>query len=241
MEPDHARTEEQLADPTTADQGLALPRLAARRVLADEVYEILRESLLTQRISPGSRLNLDRLARELHVSNTPVRQALARLESDGLVKKEPYVGFTASPLLDSRTIEELYDLRLLIEPTNAARAAQRASTDAASALTSICETADALLADPRPEHAEALGNADIEFHLAIAADAGNEVIVQHVREILTRMSRYTLYSSPSAANHAWQEHRVVLDAIATGDSQAALQAMRHHLRNGLDRVHEIVN
>jgi DNA-binding GntR family transcriptional regulator len=231
-----------MSDPLAARQvGLSLPRPAPRRVLADEVYEILRESLLTHRISPGSRLNLDLLARELHVSNTPVRQALARLEADGLVSKEPYVGFTASPLLDSRTIDEIYDLRLLVEPANASRAAKRNARESAATLAPICDSADEMLTEPSPEHAEALGIADADFHLAIARAAGNSVIVDYLGQVLTQMARYTLYSSHSAAHSAWSEHRVILEAIEQGDADAALRAMRTHLRNGLDRLHGLVN
>ena len=81
-------------DPLSDNEAIpedALGRQPQRTVLADDVYEIIRESLISQRIAPGSRLNLDELARKLHVSNTPVRQALARLESDCLVTKEPYL------------------------------------------------------------------------------------------------------------------------------------------------------
>ncbi|GAA4342200.1 GntR family transcriptional regulator [Microbacterium rhizosphaerae] len=231
-----------MADPLATDPfELSLRRPAPRRVLADEVYEILRESLLSQRIAPGARLNLDQLARELHVSNTPVRQALARLEADGLVTKEPYIGFTASPLLDSRTIEELYDLRLLIEPAGAGRAAKRGPAEWIAKLEEIVTAAEGMLEEQLPEHAEALGNADAEFHLAVASAGGNGVIVDYLGQVLTQMSRYTLYSSRQAAHHAWEEHRTVLEAIERGDSDEALKAMRAHLRNGWDRVHELVN
>lgn len=225
----------------SADDDFVLPRLAQRSVLADEVYEILRESLLSHRIPPGARLNLDRLARELHVSNTPVRQALSRLEADGLVQKEPYVGFTASPLLDSRTIEQLYDLRLLIEPVNAGRAATAAGREGVAELTAICTGADALLADSSAENAQSLGAADMEFHVSIAKRAGNDVIASHLHEVLTQMSRYTLYTSDDAAHLAWAEHRTILDAIDASDSDAAKQAMRQHLRRGLHRVRDLVN
>jgi DNA-binding GntR family transcriptional regulator len=64
-------------------------------MLADDVYATVRQSLLDQRIAPGSRINLDALARELHVSHTPVRHALARLDSEGLVRREPFRGYRA--------------------------------------------------------------------------------------------------------------------------------------------------
>ncbi|MFF2493986.1 GntR family transcriptional regulator [Agromyces sp. NPDC058064] len=231
----------ELVDPANPDLELALPRVVSRRVLADEVYEILHESLLLGRIAPGARLNLDRLARELHVSNTPVRQALARLEADGLVTKEPYVGFTASPILDSRTVEQLFDLRLMIEAPTAARAAKHAGVEAAARLTQICDTADSLLEERSPENLQRLGSSDIEFHMAIATRAGNDVVVEYLKEILEQMGRYNiLSSSPSAVEHAWEEHRAILEAIATGDPTASLQAMKDHLNKALARLHDLV-
>lgn len=225
---------------TAPGEGLALPRPAPRKMLADEVYEILRGSLLSQQIPPGSKMNLDALARELHVSNTPVRQALSRLEADGLVQKKPYLGFTASPLLDSRSIEQLYDLRILIEPTNAARAAKKSTRESVNALTDICAGAHAMLTEPSTANADALGQADIDFHLSIARHAGNHVIVSHMHEALTQMSRYTLYGSQNAAHLAWEEHHAILEAIDTGDPDAAFHAMRVHLRSGLRRVRDLV-
>jgi len=207
-----------------------------RSVLADDVYDILRDGLVSHRIVPGSRLNLDQLARELHVSNTPVRQALARLESEGLVEKEPYRGFTASRLLDSRTIAELYGYRLLIEPPTAARAARYRSEAQAAELESLCdpELITPLVAD------EATGTdlpqLDVDFHCQIARQAGNGVVLENLTQTLTRMRLYSLYGQQGAADQAWQEHRVITTAIRAGDPEAAAEAMRVHLSNGLDRM-----
>lgn len=213
-----------------------LPRLPHRSMLADDVYDILRESLVTHRIEPGTRLNLDKLARDLHVSNTPVRQALARLEAEGLVAKEPYKGFTASPLLDARAIAELYDYRLLIEPATAARAARRRSAPAVTDLHELCDEnqLSGLMHDAEP--AQALGERDIRFHCLIAREAGNNLIAENLRSTLATMSRYTIYHRKGAGEHAWQEHRAISAAIDAADSEAAASAMRTHLNSGLQRI-----
>jgi DNA-binding GntR family transcriptional regulator len=111
--------------PADGPKASAAPRVPKRSALADEVHEILRESVLKQRFKHGERLNLAQLTREMHVSNTPVRAALARLESEGLVIRVPYRGYTVSPMLDSRGVSECYDFRLLLEPVAAARAPRR--------------------------------------------------------------------------------------------------------------------
>ncbi len=217
-----------------------LPPVPQRSVLADDVYEILKQSLRSHRIAPGARLNLDRLARDLHVSNTPVRQALARLEADGLVTKEPYRGFTASQLLDSQTIAELYDYRLLIEPTNAARAARRTSAGLVADLDSLCEAGQIQTLLKSSDAQELIGLRDGDFHLAIANAAGNKVIMENLATNLTRMRLYTGYKQHGAGETAWDEHRQIADAIGQGDAHTAADAMRAHLSHGLDRLRAAV-
>src|SRR5260370_4597378 len=78
---------------------------------------------MDQSIKPESRINIDKLAWELQVSPTPVREALARLESEGLVTKEPLRGYSAAPLLDLSTFLQLFEMRLLLEPVVARKPA----------------------------------------------------------------------------------------------------------------------
>lgn len=213
-------------------------RHARRNVLADDVYDILRDGLLSRRIEPGSRLNLDQLARELYVSNTPVRQALARLESEGLVTKEPYRGFAASRLLDSRTITELYEYRLLVEPPTAARAARRRTEEGASELEALCDVktiTQLLKIDPTDS---GLPQRDIDFHIGMARQARNSVVVDNVCQTLTRMATYSGYGQSGAASEAWEEHRAIVTAIRAKEPEAAAKAMRVHLTHGLTRIRD---
>src|SRR4051812_5975759 len=71
-----------------------------RSVLADRVYELIKVKLMDNVVEPGARLSIDALSREMDVSATPIREALARLESDGLVVKRAHRGYTAAPRLD---------------------------------------------------------------------------------------------------------------------------------------------
>ncbi len=75
-------------------------------------------------IAPGSRVNIDSLSVQLEVSQTPVREALARLESDGLIAKEPLKGYKATELLSIKELNDLFQFRLLIEPWAAEQAAK---------------------------------------------------------------------------------------------------------------------
>ncbi|MEQ4301406.1 GntR family transcriptional regulator [Plantactinospora sp. B6F1] len=102
-----------------------LLRPARRTTLADDVYESVRALVMDHAVAPGERINIDGLARRLEVSPTPVREALARLESDGLVRKRPLAGYTAAPLLTRTEFDELVEMRLILETASARRVAQR--------------------------------------------------------------------------------------------------------------------
>ena len=99
-------------------------RLLRRQMLADDVYEAIKTMLMDHVIRPGARISIDGLAREFQVSSTPVREALARLESEGLAVKEPLKGYRATPLLSLEEFDDLYRFRLLLEPWAARRAAE---------------------------------------------------------------------------------------------------------------------
>src|SRR5882757_1223321 len=104
-----------------------IPRVR-RSTLGEEVYETLKALVMEHTLPPGDRINIDALARELDVSPTPVREALARLESDGLVRKRPLAGYTVTPLLTRHEFTDMFDMRLVLEGTAARWAAQRADT-----------------------------------------------------------------------------------------------------------------
>jgi len=95
-------------------QGLVGP--APRQILTDSVYDAVKALIMDDVVPPGAKLNMDALARDLAVSPTPIREALARLESERLVVKEPLRGYTTAPLLTRAAFEDLYDFRLHLEP-----------------------------------------------------------------------------------------------------------------------------
>ncbi|MFI5534060.1 GntR family transcriptional regulator [Kitasatospora sp. NPDC051853] len=201
-------------------------------VLAAYVYGTLRADLLDGRIAPGERLNLDGLARRLHVSNTPVRQALAALTAEGLTDRLPNRGYRASPLLDARSIEELYEYRLLVEPPTAAAAALRPGPHRAGELPALVDPAGAG-ADP--------ARRDVAFHLAVARGAGNRVTAAALAQVLGRSCEYQLYAAPEALTRTAQEHLLIARAVVAGEPETARAAMRAHLTSALLRLRGAVS
>ncbi|WP_219471952.1 GntR family transcriptional regulator, partial [Nonomuraea rhizosphaerae] len=110
-------------------------RAARRSVLTEDVYESVKSLIMNGELEAGARVNIYAVARLLDVSQTPVREVLAALESEGLLTKEPLRGYSVAPVLTSEQVADLYQLRLLLEPWAAARAADAAgrSPEAAEA------------------------------------------------------------------------------------------------------------
>jgi DNA-binding FadR family transcriptional regulator len=129
----------------------------------------------------------------------------------------------------------VYDIRLMVEPTLAARAASVRDPELARALTALCDPAiiDGLVGDPA--HEDDLGRHDVAFHRLIAHHAGNRMAAEALRSVLTRGVRYSMYYSATAAQLAWDEHRAIATAICAGNQADAAEAMRDHLVKALDR------
>jgi DNA-binding GntR family transcriptional regulator len=219
-----------------------VPRLR-RSTLGDDVYETLTALVMEHTLAPGDRLNIDALARELEVSPTPVREALARLESDGLVRKRPLAGYTVAPLLTADEFHDMFDMRLVLEGTAARWAAERA--DAAARDGIVAEGQTALAANPAglPNPGDADGwrahaaftTLDARFHGLIAEAAGNPLLRDAIARLHTHLHLHRLYFPFGQAGTTAREHQVVAAAIAAGDPDAAEAAMREHLTRARER------
>ena len=153
-------------------------RLAQRQALPGSVYEIVTDMLMTHAFEPGARLNIEELARTLGVSPTPVREALARVEADGLIVKQPGRSYTVAPLMGIEQVRELIELRLLVEPALAAKAAARAQPN------EIKELRRAARAGGAGTEITAAANRldmvyDATFHAMVADLAGNQDDQRH--------------------------------------------------------------
>ena len=95
--------------------------------LAEEVYRRIRADIMSLKLPPETRVSVDNLARELGVSQTPIREALSMLEANGLVSKRHFAGYATSPRMDRAQLDELFEFRLLIEPHAARKAAEMMS------------------------------------------------------------------------------------------------------------------
>src|SRR6266566_5571987 len=179
--------------PKVSEKLLPLP--PSRQTLTDSVYEAVQELVMDQHIEAGARVNIDLVARQLNVSPTPVREALARLEMDGLVVKEPLRGYSVTPMLDTKNFNDLYDVRRLLEPFAARRAAERRDEKVLRVLERELAEMRRLVAtssgsDGGTYHDyRAFALQDARFHEAIAGTSGNGLLGDTLRRLRSEERR----------------------------------------------------
>ena len=206
-------------------------RVVNRQVLADEVYEVIFASLIDGDLEAGANISIDGLARELEVSPTPLREALARLEATGMVRRVALKGYRVAPLLTPAELAELMDARLVIEPVNAQRTCERLTPELYAELEA---TIEALRRAPRGAYFANFRDyweADERFHRLIAENCGNQFIFSAFTALGGQIQRFRLFSGLGVtdADFSIAEHSAILEAFAAGDSVRAGQAMGTHL------------
>src|SRR4030088_3610443 len=174
---------------------------------------------------PGARLSIDALSRDLDVSATPVREALARLESDGLVVKRPHRGYTAAPRIDSQAFDELFRMRLLLEPASASWAAQAASAKQIAAMEDLVAAMSEPVTGDSYESYRAFAARDAAFHLALAEASGVGLMVDILTRLRPHTQLYRLYYTVGISDDTVAEHSRVIDAVSRRDAAAAAAAL----------------
>lgn len=213
--------------------------LPARRALVDDVYDAVLGLLMDRDIEPGARVNIDAVARDLDVSPTPVREALTRLESEGLVVKRALKGYVAAPLLDAAGLRDLYDMRELLEPEAARRASTHLDDDTEGELSGSVEQMRAASA---PDQDESFRNyrrfidEDLHFHHLIAEHAQSPLLSEAIVRLRAHMHLYRLNFRHDFEDDTVSEHERILEALRRRDPDAAAEAMRAHIENSYERL-----
>jgi DNA-binding GntR family transcriptional regulator len=203
------------------------PDTAPRALHGVNVYDRLCDEIRTGALKPGARLTETELAERLAVSRTPVREAIRRLEAEGLVDHQPRTGAVVRRLAYPE-IMELYEMRTVLEGTAARFAARAASPMEIEALLAInAEMAAAagqlgvLVALNRQFHSRLLDAARNRFLVRSAASVENTLLILGPSAM----------ESPERAKQAVSEHQAVLDALVQRDGDRAEAAMRQHMES----------
>jgi DNA-binding GntR family transcriptional regulator len=202
-----------------------------RRKVTDWVYEEVRQAIIELRLKPGEPLREATMADQLGVSKTPVREALARLEQEGLVETTSFKGAVVSGY-SPEDLQEIYELRELLEGAAARAAATSASDDTLTRLRALVKESRELRAKDDLEGLAALLGA---FDLAIYEQVANErirALIENLKAHLARIGRLT-EEIPGRVKASVEEHAAIVDAIAARDPDEAERAMRDHIRSVL--------
>ncbi|MFI7636274.1 GntR family transcriptional regulator [Nonomuraea sp. NPDC049400] len=210
-----------------AEERLDLPMVGERQSLREQVAQALRAALITGEMRPGVVYSAPVLAAQFGVSATPVREAMLDLAKEGLVEAVRNKGFRVTELSD-RDLDELTEIRQLIEVPTVARLAGGMRAEEFERLRPIAE--EIVLAAERADLL-AYVDADLRFHVELLTLAGNGHLVEVVRDLRNRARLYGLsqLAERGALAESAREHLQLLDALKNGDSEAVRHLMVEHI------------
>lgn len=198
--------------------------IAAPRALPELIYDTVRERILSGDLAPGVPVRQDTLAARLGVSKIPVREALTRLESEGLVISHPRRGFEVRPL-SAAEAEEIFDLRLQVEPAAAGLGARTAGDGDRHA------AAAALKALDQPAPGARVSDLNRAFHLALVAPSQRTLTLELVDRLHVLADRYVrAHLRPKGrTDRAAGEHAALLAAWTAGRSDEVEARLSDHI------------
>lgn len=206
----------------------SVPQREDDESFADFAYRILCDELIVLDIKPGEPLNDEVISKRLGVGRTPIREAMKRLESDHLVVAYPRRGTFAAGV-DIKDLAEISEIRHLLEPAAAARAARMASPQLRQELRDFAREVEQLL--PGMQSQQDLMRLDMRVHRTIYRATGS----RHLQDVLirydnlaTRIWSLVLEKLPPVSEHIAQ-HIELLECIASGDSEAAARLTAQHV------------
>lgn len=201
------------------------------RTLSERVFEIVREQIVSGRLGTDTPIRQDALAAELGVSKIPLREALARLEQEGLLTSQANRGFFVQPMSAAQA-EEIYALRLAIEPDAAAFAALHADEPARAAALAAFEELDHAAGTDLP----AVAVCNRNFHVALVRPGAKLLTTQMVERLSILAERYVIAHLEPAGreSRAHREHRALIDAFLARDGARLKLLLVSHIGATLD-------
>lgn len=207
----------------------------AAKTLSEQAFEIIRERILTTELAPLTPIRQDALAEELGISKIPLREALARLEQQGLLNSHPNRGFAVSALTSSEA-EEVFVLRLKLEPEAAANASLTASEAHRAAVTAL----HADLEEATQHRRDTIVRLNRQFHIALTQDPERKVTALLIERLHLAAERY-VYKHLEPHGHkdrAEEEHRQILAAWLARDAAKVQSLLTTHLQTTLEELRQ---
>jgi DNA-binding GntR family transcriptional regulator len=203
--------------------------------LLEQAYISIRELIINGEIAPGEKLVESRLAEKLGISRTPIREALRRLELEGLVTYVPLQGAQAAHL-DRSSIINLYKCRAALEAVAAGEAALRINDDMLQKIEESIMLAEQFYS--KGDHQRTVEK-NTQFHDVILASSGNNILIQLMEQIKTQILRFRSITSEYGFRPTFiQEHQEIYDSLRQRDSEESERLMREHVKRDLETILE---
>jgi len=209
-----------------------------KNVLADSIYEQLKERIMELVFDPGSRLNIDSLAGELNVSPTPIREALARLAAERLVAFEPFKGYSVNQPLTPRQVADLMHVRRLIEVDAVRLAARRIQMPELVMLEKVLTAGRYNQAGSWSAGYRGFNLLDQAFHEALIAAADNPFLLEtyHSLNVHVQLARFHPFFDNNDQCDTCDEHGEIFQTISAHDAEGAVRAVEAHLHKTEIRI-----
>ena len=206
-----------------------LSALSRPQPLREQAYDRIREALRHGKYRPGERLTELGIAQELGVSRTPVREVLGQLAREGFLEEHPRGGFRI-PALSLRDVEEIFTLRLLLEPFGAAEAARRATSKDIAALTAVLRRGE----EAAPDRLDDFIEAARDFRACLFGIAGNARLLQAIDQVEDHMQylRTNTLRDRDTRSRVNGHNARMLEAVRRRDAAAAEASMRTQIEGG---------
>lgn len=218
---------------------MPLPPLDIRRSLSEAVHHALQEAITDGRLQPGARLREVAIAAQLHVSPTPVREALRKLEREGLVEHGSHRGATVA-VVSPAMMANLYELHETLEAFAMRTASQRGPLDLGPTRALLAELDQSLA---RPDQTT-FNRLDLRFHRSLNDLGGNPEITDLIERTHRRIQAARVHHDihlPDRPRRSQAQHHALVDALADADADAAEALTREHIGAVRDQVIRLLN
>ncbi len=197
--------------------------------LRDVVFNTLRQAILTGELKPGERLMEIHLANKLGVSRTPIREAIRKLELEGLVTMIPRRGAEVAQITE-KSMNDVLEVRRALDALCVELACERITEEDMGRLKQACEAFEAAV---RTRDVKKIARADVELHDIIVQATGNQRLIQLINNLSEQMYRYRFEYIKDVSQHQRliDEHRMIYESIVKKDREAASQAAHVHIDN----------
>lgn len=206
--------------------------------LRDVVFNTLRQAILKGELKPGERLLEIHLAQKLGVSRTPIREAIRKLELEGLVRMIPRRGAEVARIT-AKSLKDVLEVRRALDAFSCELACERRTDEDIEALRVACEEFEEAT---RTKDATVIAKADVKLHDIIIRAAGNDRLTEILNNLSEQMYRYRFEYIKDTSNYEKlvEEHRIIYECIRKKDKQTAVETARLHVDNQENSIMNLI-